>query len=80
VKHPSALLFIRRGDRESEEARLFLERAGLSFKAFSVEDKDRRAFLWKDLATDDVPVLAVDDLLLFGLPPIKDYLWRQGTN
>lgn len=80
MKHPRALLFIRRGDRESEEARRFLERAGLSFKAFSVEDKDRRAFLWKDLATDDVPVLAVDDLILFGLTPIKDYLSRQGTN
>ncbi len=57
-----------------------MEKAGLSFKAFSVEDKDRRAFLWKDLATDDVPVLAVDDMILFGLTPIKDYLSREGKS
>lgn len=80
MKHPKALLFIRKGNRECEEARRFLERAGLSFKAFSVEDRDRRAFLWKDLATDDVPVLAIDDLILFGLTPIKDYLSREDTN
>lgn len=80
MKHPEALLFIRKGNRECEEARRFLERAGLSFKAFSVEDRDRRAFLWKDLATDDVPVLAISDLILFGLTPIKDYLSREGTN
>ena len=80
MKHPRALLFVRKGDRECEEARRFLENAGLSFKAFSIEDEDRRAFLWKDLATDDVPVLAVDDVILFGLTPIKDYLSRRGTN
>ncbi len=57
-----------------------MERAGLSFKTFSVEDTDRRAFLWKDLATDDVPVLAISDLILFGLTPIKAYLSREGTN
>jgi len=77
VKHREAYLFIRKGDRECEEARRFLEKTGLSFKALSVEDKDRRAFLWKDLATDDVPVLAVDDMILFGLTPIKDYLSRE---
>jgi len=55
---PTLRLFARKNSKKCKRVKKFLKKNGIKFREIDVEEEGITPYLWKDLGTDSVPVLA----------------------
>lgn len=58
---------------ECKKAMALLEKAEIGFKEINIERLDLQAYIWKDLGTNHLPVLATSENMFLGLEQITEF-------
>lgn len=73
-------LFVRKKSGECVLAKRVLKKNGTQFREIDVEEKGITAYLWRDLRTDKVPVLALPNRNIIGARAIAEFVRKGGKH